>query len=422
MGNVALLGAVVPGGMHHGRCRRDSIDLRDNATGPTRLKADSRPISARPRLSRAVSSSSSSWTHGSALDLPNRLWVTSGRAAIVLALQHAGLKAGDEVLVPAYACQSMVAPITHLGLIPRFYGLDSALCVDSFELGSRRTERTKALLLTRYHGFPSEKGNVVEYCSRNGILVIEDRAHAFFGQPDPGSDYVIYSLAKFFPVFEGGLLASHRRDVGRIPIRPPPLSFQVASALWPFEYAARFEPSILERGLASALVKAKRTLKLGLFRKSTSEAQPRLVPAAAEGGADLEPSWIDKSITLASRIAVVRASLGSIAEKRRHNWQRLVGNLQASSRGLSLIHRELRETTVPYAAALTVADPEGVSRKLKERQIPLYRWDSFGVSTSEESLRETADLSFRVLQIPTHQAMDDADIDRISSAILDASS
>lgn len=54
-------------------------------------------------------------------DLPHRLLLTSGRAALFAALRQTALPAGTNVLVPTYHCPTMVAPIVEAGFAPVFY-------------------------------------------------------------------------------------------------------------------------------------------------------------------------------------------------------------------------------------------------------------------------------------------------------------
>src|SRR6218665_520068 len=54
-------------------------------------------------------------------DLPHRALTSSGRAALYWALKRLQLAAGAGVLVPAYHCPTMVAPILLAGLRPIYY-------------------------------------------------------------------------------------------------------------------------------------------------------------------------------------------------------------------------------------------------------------------------------------------------------------
>lgn len=382
-------------------------------------ESEPRPrISARPRLCSVDVEPAPAWRFGSALDLPHRLWLTSGRAAIALALQHADLAAGDEVLLPAYACRSMVEPVEFLGLTPTYYALDGDLRLTIDELERRRTPSTRAVLIARYHGFPCESIGLDDYCCEHRIVVIEDRAHAFFGPTADYADYVIYSATKFFPVFEGGLLASRREPVEEIRTTAAPAAFQLKSALWPHEYASDYDAHTPRNFLMTGALWLKEKLKpaKAAGQAGNGSATGGIGPAAADGGAGLEPYWINKSMSWSSRRAILEADLDWIAARRRHNWERLVRSL-CKVNGLRMIHPSLDRDVVPYAAAFVVPNPEATARQLRDGGVPLYRWDSFALDTMDPTLRETVDLSHNILQIPTHQAMNDEDIDRIADSV-----
>lgn len=374
-------------------------------------------ISARPRICNVEAQPVDPWPFGSALDLPHRLWLTSARAAIAHALRHARLNAGDEVLLPAYACGSMIAPVEFLGLSPTYYALDADLRLTVEELDRRRTPSTRALLLTRYHGFAYKSVDIYEHCRRHRIVVIEDRAHAFFGPAGAQADYVVYSAPKFFPVFEGGLLASASQPVEQIGTTMAPLAFQLKTALWPYDYASDYSPPPSRDLLVDSALRLKRRLQASRRRNENDGSSMRAVgPAAADGGAGLEPYWVDKSISWPTRRAILRANLDWIAARRRCNWERLVRRL-SSVDDLRMIHPRLDPDVVPYAAAFIVPNPDKIARALRRVNVPLYRWDSFALQTNDATLRDTVALSHRIFQIPTHQSMSEDDIDRIADAV-----
>ena len=71
---------------------------------------------------------------GGALDpwLPTgaRISTANGRSALLGALRALGVEAGAKVAMPAYLCDSVVAPVTKLGAEPVFYGVSSELKPD----------------------------------------------------------------------------------------------------------------------------------------------------------------------------------------------------------------------------------------------------------------------------------------------------
>ena len=151
----------------------------------------------------------------------NSVFTRSGRAAIHLALQLEGISNGDEVLMPAYHCPSMVEAILDVGATPRYYRINDDLSVNLNSLleGSDSTNRVKACLIAHYFGIPQKDLlKIKEVCEEAGIVLIEDCAHmALFklykGDVGRVGDYIVLSLRKFFPLYEGGLL------LGKKPLR-----------------------------------------------------------------------------------------------------------------------------------------------------------------------------------------------------------
>ena len=105
--------------------------------------------------------------------------VTSGTAAIFLALVAAGVEPGDEVIVPdltfiatANAVRLAGATVVLADIEPRALGLDPA----RFEQAI--TPRTRAVIPVHVSGRASDITSIVEIADRHGIAVIEDAAEA----------------------------------------------------------------------------------------------------------------------------------------------------------------------------------------------------------------------------------------------------
>ena len=110
---------------------------------------------------------------------PYALAVSSGTAAIHLALAALGIGAGDEVIAPAMTFCSTIHSIVHTGAKPVLVDC----CRDTFNLDpeqveSRITPRTKAILVVHMCGRCCEMDPILEIARRHGLRVIEDCAHA----------------------------------------------------------------------------------------------------------------------------------------------------------------------------------------------------------------------------------------------------
>jgi len=106
------------------------------------------------------------------------LAVTSGTAALEVALGALGIGAGDEVIVPAYSWTSCFTSIVRSGALPVLAEIDETLCLDPTEIRRRHTPRTKAVMVIHYQGVSADMDRIVDESNQMGIAVIEDCAEA----------------------------------------------------------------------------------------------------------------------------------------------------------------------------------------------------------------------------------------------------
>ena len=105
--------------------------------------------------------------------------VSSGTAALHLALLALGIGRGDEVIAPAMTFCSTVHSILHTGAEPvlvdcdrRTFNLDPAL------IESKITPRTKAIVAVHMCGRCCDMDPILAIAQRHGLRVVEDCAHA----------------------------------------------------------------------------------------------------------------------------------------------------------------------------------------------------------------------------------------------------
>jgi dTDP-4-amino-4,6-dideoxygalactose transaminase len=105
--------------------------------------------------------------------------VSSGTAALHLALLALGIGAGDEVIVPAMTFCSTVHSIVHTGAQPVLVDCDRrTLNIDPEQIESHISARTKAVIVVHMCGRCCEMYPILELARRRGLRVIEDCAHA----------------------------------------------------------------------------------------------------------------------------------------------------------------------------------------------------------------------------------------------------
>jgi perosamine synthetase len=105
--------------------------------------------------------------------------VTSGTAALHLALVAVGVGPGDEVLVPSLTFVATANAVSYCGATPVFVDSDRATwCMQPSGLDELVTPRTKAIVPVHLYGHPCDMDPILEVARRHGIAVVEDAAQA----------------------------------------------------------------------------------------------------------------------------------------------------------------------------------------------------------------------------------------------------
>jgi len=112
-------------------------------------------------------------------DASHAIGVANGTVALELALIASGVRAGDEVLVPALTFIASASAVACIGAIPIFVDSDpETLAISPKDAGNRITDRTKAIIGVHYGGYPVDFDALKPLANRNGLMLIEDCAHA----------------------------------------------------------------------------------------------------------------------------------------------------------------------------------------------------------------------------------------------------
>ncbi len=106
------------------------------------------------------------------------LGVSSGTAALSIAVSALGIGPGDEVLVPGYLWVSCVSAVVRAGAIPRLVDIDQTFCIDPEDLARKIGTRTRAVLCVHMSGAPGRIDEIAALCKARGVRLIEDCAQA----------------------------------------------------------------------------------------------------------------------------------------------------------------------------------------------------------------------------------------------------
>jgi 8-amino-3,8-dideoxy-alpha-D-manno-octulosonate transaminase len=106
------------------------------------------------------------------------LAVSSGTAALEVAMAAAGIGPGDEVIVNAWSWISCFTSIVRVGARPVLAEIDESFNLPVSEIGRLATPRTRAVIVVHYQGVAAEIDLIVREAHRLGIFVIEDCAQS----------------------------------------------------------------------------------------------------------------------------------------------------------------------------------------------------------------------------------------------------
>jgi dTDP-4-amino-4,6-dideoxygalactose transaminase len=361
----------------------------------------------------------------SVLDAGQVRLVTSGRVAIALALREMGVGAGDAVLVPAYHSPSMIPPVLHLGASPVFYRLRADTSVDLDDVAAKLTPGVKVLMVTHYFGFIQDLSLLRAFCDARGLLLLEDCAHAFFGEHGglpvgAWGDYAAASSMKFFPAYEGGALVSARHSLDGVALRPAGAGFEAKAALATlekgFDYGrlpllrALLAPPLWLKNAAWSRLKARR--KAAAVAKGVpADTAPPLAPSSSDSGFEFDPGWLDKRSSWLSRLLVTRVPGARIVAERRRRYLKLEAALRGLPRARPLF-AALPDTVCPWMFPMLADDPEALFDEVRAAGVPVTRFARPLWPGVDESVCATSSmLSRHVLAFPCHQELREDELD-----------
>jgi dTDP-4-amino-4,6-dideoxygalactose transaminase len=334
---------------------------------------------------------------GSFVDVRHALAVANGTAALHLALLAAGVGPGDEVVLPSLNFVAAANAVAHTGADPVFCDVrgPNDLNLDADDLESAVGERTKALVVLHYGGFPCDMDAVRALAERRGLIVVEDAAHA------PGATYRggrcgslgLVACFSFFsnknlPVGEGGMIVTNDAGIAeRVKLLR---SHGMTTLTWERHRGHAAGYDVVAQG----------------FNYRLDELR------AAMGRAQL------------LRLPTENAARARIAGRYRDALD--------GAKGMTMPFRELEEGTSSSHHLAVVVLPEGASRDdvraaLTEQRIqtsvhypPIHRFTYYEQRERARRLPQTEALAERILTLPLYAHMSDEQVDLVIASLLDA--
>lgn len=104
--------------------------------------------------------------------------VSSGTAALKVALAALGVGAGDEVITQGFTFVATWEAVLDCGAVPVFTEIDATLNMDPADLERKIGPKTRAIIPVHMMGAPARIGEIVAIADKHGIPVIEDTAQS----------------------------------------------------------------------------------------------------------------------------------------------------------------------------------------------------------------------------------------------------
>ncbi|MFD2540759.1 DegT/DnrJ/EryC1/StrS family aminotransferase [Lacinutrix gracilariae] len=104
--------------------------------------------------------------------------VSSGTAAVSIALAAAGIGAGDEVIMPTFTFVASFEAIMMLGAVPVLVDIDDTLTLNPEAVKKAITPNTKAIMPVHMCGSMANLDALKDICNANDLILIEDSSQA----------------------------------------------------------------------------------------------------------------------------------------------------------------------------------------------------------------------------------------------------
>ncbi|PIC63998.1 aminotransferase DegT [Sporosarcina sp. P13] len=148
--------------------------------------------------------------------------LSSGTAAIHLALKAAEVGEGDIVFCPTLTFSATANPIIYQNATPVFIDSDYEtwnMCPKALEVAFEKYPEVKAVIVVHLYGLSADMDKIMEICNKHGVAVIEDAAESlgtYYKGKHTGTfgDYGIFSFNgnKIITTSGGGMLVSNNTE------------------------------------------------------------------------------------------------------------------------------------------------------------------------------------------------------------------
>ena len=154
------------------------------------------------------------------MEVPHVHLVSSGTAALTVALASAGVGAGDEVIMPTFTFVASFEAVIALGAIPVLCDIDETLTLDPEAVASLINAKTRAIMVVHMCGSMANLRRLKTLANQHDLILLEDACQAIGGSYEgkPLGSYgdvgcFSFDFVKTITCGEGGALITHSREI-----------------------------------------------------------------------------------------------------------------------------------------------------------------------------------------------------------------
>jgi dTDP-4-amino-4,6-dideoxygalactose transaminase len=317
--------------------------------------------------------------------------VTNGTAALHLAAVALGIGPGDEVICPTLTFVATAAAMLQAGAEVRFGDSTSLddFSIDPAEIDRLVTERTKAIVVVHYGGFPVDMDAIHEAAARHGLLVIEDAAHALGSElgGEPCGRLGDAGCFSFFPnknmtTGEGGMIVFREEDAAEAARRLR--SHAMTTLTWDRHRGHATGYDVVDLGF---------NYRIDEIRAALGNAQISRMDELNEARSKLADRYRDRL----ARSPFEVPSFGGRGRSAHH----LAAVVSSSSDERDRARERLRELRIQTSVHYP----------------PVHRFSYYRDQTLE--LPRAEEIGDRVITLPLHPKLTDTDVDIVCDALLE---
>lgn len=327
------------------------------------------------------------------------LAVSSGTAAMHLALAALGVGPGDEVITTALTFASTVHVIVQCGATPVLADVGADGNIDPESVARRISPRTKALLPVHLGGLPCDMGCLWRLAAEHELFVVEDAAHAAGthteagpvgasnGDPERQSDAVAFSfyVTKNLATGEGGMLTTPHESLSE---RVKLLRLHgIDRDIWRRD---SWRYAVSEGGFKYNLSDILSAIGIHQLRK-------------LEGFIEVRARYAELYRELLADSSEIE--LPEVPRRGRHSWHLFPIRLRTES------------LTIDRDEFIRQLGQAGIGASVHFIPIPLHPYFEFLANEPRNACPRALDLFPRLVSLPLYPAMSETDIERVAAAV-----